>query len=415
MKKKNIWLIVASTGLIIVLISALSYSFESFKKDVNLYNQKLELRFDQEHQRMLSSLKVDNPKAFDRFSEGFNRSVAYEKADTSYYFLTAEYEYPSLNYLNCLKSDVEVYLRSELNKELNGKKKAEYVKRFDENGSSVLNQMQQKGVFVEKYSGCAKYFGNREYTVYKESIWSDIEEILVADTQAKVSALIANKEAEENLLKDLKSADHQIRWKYRQEFKEKIKSSIDEILIEEDVQTKTTTKKAGSWVTSTTTKNYHPEKLDEIIGQFISKQWKNNSLKTGAQPYSNCFESQNKCSGYSCSRIEVTAGNRDVITSVKNSSGKVVRHAYINSSSKHTFEVPNGNYRIFFYSGSGWNPKKSIASKTCRSLRGGFVSGESYSKDPESIKLYDKIITYELYEQIDGNFQTSSSSSNEAF
>lgn len=415
MDNKKLWRTIGIAGVLFVLIALLSYGYSGFKKDIMLHEQRLDLRFDQEYSRMISTLKDQNTEAFDRFADGFNKSVAIEKADTSYYLLPVAYEYPSLNYLNCLKSDVEADLRSQRNKSLNEQKKTEFVNRFGKNGNEVLNEMEGEGVFTEEYTECSTYFGNREYTVYTEAIWGDVEEILVADTKTKVDAILTSDRAEEQFLADLESAYNQIRLNYRSGFEEKVKNAVDIILVEEVIETETVTPKVGTWVTTTEQVKYNEDNFRSLLDQVLLDQWRGNSLSTGAMPYANCFGNSNSCNGYSCSQFQVTAGSRDVIASIKNTSGRVVRHAYINSSSEYTFDVPNGSYRIFFYSGNGWNPNKPMNSSQCSSLKGGFVSGEAISKDPEQVNLYNQILSYELYEQIDGNFQTSSSSANEAF
>lgn len=51
---------------------------------------------------------------------------------------------------------------------------------------------------------------------------------------------------------------------------------------------------------------------------------------------------------------------------------------------------------------------------TCGTLTGGFVSGRHVGKDAPQY-LVNQILSYELIEQIDGNFQARPSSTNEAF
>lgn len=132
-------------------------------------------------------------------------------------------------------------------------------------------------------------------------------------------------------------------------------------------------------------------------------------------PYSSCYGSSNYCSDWSCSKIKViTGGSGDVLVTIKNSYGKVVRHAYIKGGNSFTFNVPDGSYQVFFYSGTGWNPNKQMPSSSCSYLKGGFVSNESVTKD-NYINLYSQIMTYELILQQQGNFSTKPSSKNEAF
>jgi hypothetical protein len=146
----------------------------------------------------------------------------------------------------------------------------------------------------------------------------------------------------------------------------------------------------------------------------IYDKYINNSLRTGSKPYAYCFGSGNSCDGYDCSQIKVkTPSNSDVLVTIKKN-GKVYRHAYINSSSSYTFNIPNGRYQTFFYYGKGWNPKKFMKETTCGTLKGGFIESEHFGKD-EPEYLSDMIRSYELILQQNGNFSTRSSNSDEAF
>lgn len=150
-------------------------------------------------------------------------------------------------------------------------------------------------------------------------------------------------------------------------------------------------------------------KAKAIYDKFID-----NSLRTGAEPYSYCFGSNKSCSEYGCSKIEVkTPYNSDVVVTIKRN-GKVYRHAYIKSGSKYAFEFPNGTYQTFFYYGKGWNPNKFMKKTTCGKLKGGFIESEHFGKDsPQS--LHNNVLNYELILQQNGNFSTKPSNSDEAF
>ena len=156
------------------------------------------------------------------------------------------------------------------------------------------------------------------------------------------------------------------------------------------------------------------EKKERKRKQTEYDRWKDNSLYTGATPWSDCFGSKNECDAYGCSQISVkTPYNSDVIVTLKRN-GDVVRHAYIKKSSTHTFELSNGSYQPFFYYGNGWNPNSSKRSKTCGSLPGSFIRGEHISKDIEQ-PLSNNILSYELILQENGNLQTKPSNEEEAF
>jgi hypothetical protein len=146
----------------------------------------------------------------------------------------------------------------------------------------------------------------------------------------------------------------------------------------------------------------------------IYNKFSNNSLSTGSTPYSYCFGKNKSCNHYGCSQIKVRAPlNNDVLVTIKKD-GKVFRHAYIQASSRYTFEVPNGTYQTFFYYGKGWYPEKMMKKTTCGILKGGFLTDEYFGKDmPQN--LHNNILEYELILQRNGNFKTRPSSKDEAF
>lgn len=147
--------------------------------------------------------------------------------------------------------------------------------------------------------------------------------------------------------------------------------------------------------------------------RVIYEKYINNSLRTGATPYSYCYGSNKSCSGLSCSQIKVkTPYNSDVLVTIKKN-GRIVRHAYIKGSSSYTFDLPNGTFQPFFYYGKGWNPQKIMKEAPCGTLKGGYISNEVFGKDsPQS--LSNNILEYELILQQNGNFSTRPSDANEA-
>jgi hypothetical protein len=159
--------------------------------------------------------------------------------------------------------------------------------------------------------------------------------------------------------------------------------------------------------------SFDKQAFQNVADDAFEEQWKSNSLSTGAMPYSYSYGASNYCD-YGCSKISVRTGGADVLVTIKNISGEVVRHAYINGGYTFSFNVPDGQYQVFFYSGTGWNPNKYMKSTSCGTLHGGFVSGEDVTKD-DYISLYSQQMTYELILQQNGNLSTKPSSKDEAF
>ncbi|WHF51778.1 hypothetical protein QGN23_00525 [Chryseobacterium gotjawalense] len=147
----------------------------------------------------------------------------------------------------------------------------------------------------------------------------------------------------------------------------------------------------------------------EGLEQELHDKYINNSLQTGATPYSKYFGGNSSCSSYGCSQIKVQTSNSDVIVTIKKND-KVVRHAFIRAGGNYTFSFPNGVYQAFFYYGKGWNPEKAMKNGE---IKGGFIAEENFGKDdPQS--LSNNVLEYQLILQRDGNFSTRPSNSDEA-
>lgn len=144
-------------------------------------------------------------------------------------------------------------------------------------------------------------------------------------------------------------------------------------------------------------------------------EYADNYLPNGSTPYESCFGANEPCDSYfGCSEVTVTSSNSSDVIVILKSGEKVVSHAYIRQGDTYTFNVPNGSIQPFFYYGNGWNPDKEMPSTHCDNLKGGFVNDESVDKDYPQF-LNDNILSYELIEQVDGNFQTRPSDKSEAF
>ena len=130
-----------------------------------------------------------------------------------------------------------------------------------------------------------------------------------------------------------------------------------------------------------------------------------NSLTTGKVPYS-C---KNVSGSQSTITVKTGASENDVVVIIK-TGDTMVRNAYIVGGDSYTFNLPNGNYQVFFYGGKGWNPEKEMPNGDM----GGFVANESFSKD-EPVTLNHQGLEYELILQQNGNFSTEPSSASEMF
>ena len=153
------------------------------------------------------------------------------------------------------------------------------------------------------------------------------------------------------------------------------------------------------------------EKIIKLIFILISSY--SYSQYTGATPWENCYGKNASCEYVGCSDIRVNTSSNSSIVAIVKKYGKVVKHAYISAGGSYTFQVPDGTYQVFFYYGSEWDRNKSMNSKDCYSLTGGFTSKESVSKT-DRITLKGQIMTYTLTYTTSGNFSPKSSNLEEA-
>jgi hypothetical protein len=155
------------------------------------------------------------------------------------------------------------------------------------------------------------------------------------------------------------------------------------------------------------------ESKKERQERAIYDKYIDNSLNTGATPYSYLYGTNKSCSDYGCSEIKVrTPINSDVFVTIKKDE-QVVGHAYIKAGSSYPFELPNDSYQPFFYYGKGWNPEKIMKETTNGALKGGFITNEHFGKDSPQ-RLCNEILEYELILQQNGNFSTKPSNADEA-
>lgn len=154
------------------------------------------------------------------------------------------------------------------------------------------------------------------------------------------------------------------------------------------------------------------DEVEEDIVDEVSL-YRNNSLPTGTSPYADYYGQNRNCGDPYCSRISVKAPyDCDVVVIVKegNEYGSVVANAYISRGDRYTFSLGDGTFQTFFYMGSGWNPNKQMN----KGISGGFVENESFSKDNPQL-LNSCELSYELIQQVNGNFSTKRSNEDEIF
>lgn len=133
----------------------------------------------------------------------------------------------------------------------------------------------------------------------------------------------------------------------------------------------------------------------------------NNRLITGARPY----ESQlgPAVSGDNYIKIKTSEGSDYIVLVKFADDGSHADHVYIRGGDTAKIYLPDGRYRIYFYSGMGWDPEKRKGH-----LRGGFMYAESLRKD-KPLDLYSQYCEYTLYPVHDGNLNLKKATASEAF
>lgn len=424
-RKLNIFLISLIVLLIatLIIVRFLFYKkVEDFTASINSYELSIHENFNKLKLKKIDSVSRIDKQIVELFKKQFDENKAIIEKDTSlsFLYLTKKISYKDLSpkYLDCLFDKCNVDKKNEsILKEIESKEK-NLKNRFGETFSLWYPKLNEQLVIRTEIhiKDCDKYFTDFSSINYDNKTWNDFEKFM-SDYNSELKKVEAqNKNNEWQFSNQTNTTKRQLNSNAITYFENKL-SSAKEKLLKNTKETRTynsTYLGVISYEVNTTT--FDNEAFQNIAEDAFEEQWKYNSLRTGATPYSNCYGSSNYCSGYSCSQIKVktSSGGVDVLVTVKNDYGKVVRHVYIKAGNSFTFDVADGRYQVFFYSGKGWNPNKKMTSSTCNYLRGGFVSNEYVTKD-NYISLNGQIMTYELIFQVNGNFKPKPSSKSEAF
>ena len=107
-------------------------------------------------------------------------------------------------------------------------------------------------------------------------------------------------------------------------------------------------------------------------------------------------------------KVSTPSDGVDHILIVKRA-GLMVANVYIRTGSTYQLYLPNGEYEVFFYSGTRWNPKKRVGRH-----RGAFKKGY-LMKDDDELELFDQKVSYSLARSENGNFELSPCDEDEVF
>lgn len=407
--------------LTIVILIGVSYGYHLF--NVNQAKNTLETaykndlkRFEVEKDKLYSALRNQDANSvyiFDSlYSNTIENAKSYNDTTISFLFYAKEIRFNLIDfkYLNTLKIKVEseLYNYYQLKKYRSGL--AELSKIYGTATQEWEGKLDKEKFFeITTSDNCRPYFENSDKYRLKDNAISEFNRFLADYTVHQ---------------KELQNQDIQIKGKLENQLNN-ISSSLNanakRLLSESFDKSEAINsdyeffkfKWAGEeeFAYEIAKKSIDQSYIDNTLEKVYTEQYRLNSLSNGSMPYSYCYGGSNSGS----SSIKVNAGPEDVLVTVKNNRNVIVRHAYVKAFRSFRINVPNGNYQVFFYYGTGWNPKKFMKDTNCGRLVGGFVSNESVSRDPDILQLYNQELQYTLSKQTNGNFSTSGSSKFEAF
>lgn len=409
--------------LLVLLVLSVNYIFKNqfskFEVSIRKYESEQLANFQNEKEKLAEQISNEGLEQF--FNQYFDERISIIEKDTTFSFLylsgSLTFKLRRFEYFECLYNKCIVEKRNEIAINQIKNKEAELEKKFAGTFTSWYPKLENKGL-VQKRDNievCLDFYPDLHEILFNERAWKEFENFMsIYDSEIKL-AEIQNDKVDIEYNQNVASTKNKLKYNVLNYFNEKLlynKSQIITTGLESKIFNSST---LGLIAYDITKSKFNKQAFKNVADDAFEEQWKYNSLSTGSMPYSSCYGSSNYCSGYGCSQIKViTGGSGDVLVTIKNYNGKVVRHGYIKGGYSYTFNVPDGKYQVFFYSGTGWNPNKEMPSSSCSYLKGGFVSNESVTKD-NYINIYNQIMTYELILQQQGNFNTKPSSKYEMF
>jgi len=409
--------------LLVLLVLSVGYIFKNqfaeFEVSIRKYESEQLEDFKREKEIKIAQLSNEGLEKF--FNEYFEESKSIIEKDTTFSFLylseSVKYKKGRLDYFDCLHQKCIVEKQNETTKKQITLKEKELEKKFGSTFTSWYPKLKDEKLLqkTSRIGNCSGFYSDLFEISYDKDAWIEFEKFMTSyDSEIKTAENQSN-QAEAQFSNNVSSTKSSLKSGVINYFDTRLSNNKSEILSTETESKSFNSPTLGIISYNITKTSFNKQAFQNVADDAFEEQWKYNSLSTGSMPYASCYGSSNYCSEWSCSKIKVlTGGSGDVLVSIKNSNGKVVRHAYIKGGNSFTFSVPDGSYQVFFYSGTGWNPNKQMPSSSCSYLKGGFVSNEDVTKD-NYINLYSQIMTYELILQQQGNFSTKPSSKNEAF
>lgn len=419
---KNTFLLSAAIALIVLVISIRVMFYQNIKQfrvDLKQHENLLQDNFTKKKSLLLDSIKSNN-KLFNLFNANYSESIALTSKDTvfRYFYLTEDVKYnrPTPSYLNCLVTKCQSDLNNDSLTKVFNSQAAILKKKYDKAFSKWYINIGRDRLFKKKDIDidCKDLFPDIFTYYYDSAAWKEFEDFLLVYKTDFNKINNENKVVEDLYSSKVSSNRNKVNGDLKDYYDLNVSNNRGRILVTKKINKTFESKSIGIINYDLEKLTFNNKEFNKVINETLKEQWKHHSLNTGAMPYSKAYGSNNYCDESACSKISVRAGGEDVLVTIKNRRGKVVRHGYIKANGSFDFNLPDGEYQVFFYSGTGWSPDKIIATSTKRELHGGFVENEHFSKD-DFITLYSQVMTYKLILQENGNLITQPSSDYEAF
>jgi hypothetical protein len=384
------------------------------KKTLDHRSLKADSNFKMQKENMEARFTRENPNEYFLFSERceLNKAISFKDSTVSFFVYSKHFEVKliDIKYLDCVYAKAEsdaICLRSD----------AEFQKQLDiliaEHGqvASTWAKKLGKSMFMEftKKNDCSPYFSDNDYYTIHPTAFSEFDRFL-AEFKVYENEVNAKNSQTERLFQ---TEINKLRNGLSSEAKNMMDNNITKsnALKSNDKSFTFEWKGYGHYTYALKEKEIDHDYIEQSMEEVYEVQYRDYSLTNGSMPYSYCYGRSNSGG----SGVRVNAGSSDVLVTIKDMNDRVIRHAYIKANRTFTLNVSNGNYNVYFYYGTGWNPKRFMKDTDCGRLVGGFLRNESVSKDPSVLRLYDGIMVYTLTSQVGGNFNTAGSSKMEAF
>jgi hypothetical protein len=393
--------------------------FDKFELLIKEYEYEQSEFFIKEKEKKITQITQEG--LLHLFNQYFDDSKYFIEKDTvfSYLYLSGSVKYKTaqLKYLNCVHIKCVTERQNEsIQLQIENKVKS-FELKYGDTFKLWYSKLKEEKLLhkTQESAGCSDFFPDLFTISINDSAWYEFDKFLAIYNNEIRNAQIQSAHSQTQFDSMVLLTKNNLKNNVIDFFNDELSKNRNEIL-KTETETKTYNSPALGLIKYELTKSiFDKHKFRTIADNAFEEQWKSNSLRNGSMPYAACYGSSNSCNSWYCSQIKVlTDGSGDVLVTIKNSNGNVVRHAYIKGGYSYTFNVPDGSYQVFFYSGTGWNPNKQMQSSSCSNLIGGFVLNEDVTKD-NYINLNSQIMTYELILQQQGNFSTKPSSKDEAF